>query len=164
MSAEDYAETEKNLKAVVSQGRDPALLLDKLGHNISLPDWADSLFTDMQAIAAILDKANNCQDYSEALTFEWRKIRHPELTPSAKMLALMLEQQVDNGVLGLQLAEQYKQEFMAADYVIFSEQELIEQAQISLQKQTEIEAQDVLSFDDFLADYFSQKQAMSEAS
>jgi glutamate--cysteine ligase len=164
MSADDYAETERNLKAVVSQGRDPAFLLHKQGHSISLPDWADSLFTDMQAIAAILDKANNCQDYTEALAFEWRKIRDPELTPSAKMLALMLDQDVDNGVLGLKLAEQYKQEFMAADYLILSEQELMEQAEISLQKQAEIEAQDVLSFDDFLVDYFSQKQPMSEAS
>lgn len=159
MQGEQYQETENNLKAVVNAGRDPELLLTKHGEAISLPQWADTLFSEMKEVAKVLDNANNCSDYTQALALEWQKIIDPELTPSARMLQIMLSNEQDNGVLGLDLADEYKKRLLAGDYEYLSEVELVRQAQVSLAKQKEIEAQDHLSFDDFLLDYFANAEA-----
>ena len=154
MQAEQYAETEKNLKAVVNAGRDPKLQLSNQGQPTTLPQWADSLFSEMNEVAKILDSANNCSDYTEALAVEWQKIINPELTPSARILQTLLSTGQDNGELGLSLATSYKNQMLAGNYQQMSEAELIRHAQLSLTKQKEIEAEDVISFDDFLLDYF----------
>ena len=154
MQAEQYQETETNLKAVVNAGRDPELLLSRQGQPISLPQWADNLFTEMNEVAKVLDSANNCNDYTQALAVEWQKIINPALTPSARILATLLNNQQDNGQLGITLADTYKQQLLAGKYQQLSEAELDSHAQLSLTKQQEIEAEDVQSFDEFLADYF----------
>ena len=158
MQGEQYQETENNLKAVVNAGRDPELKLSKEGEAISLPQWAGILFGEMKEIAKVLDSANNCSDYTQALELEWQKIINPELTPSARMLQIMLANEQDNGTLGLQLAEQYKNGLLAGNYEYLSEAELARQAQVSVAKQKEIESQDTQSFDEFLQDYFAPAQ------
>ena len=158
MRAEQYQETEANLKAVVNAGRDPELRLSQNGQAVTLPEWADSLLTEMNEVAKVLDSANNCSDYTEALAVEWQKIINPQLTPSARILETLLSTGQDNGELGLSLADAYKQQMLAADYQLMSAEELLRHAQSSLNKQKEIELQDELSFDEFLQDYFKQTQ------
>lgn len=160
MQEEQYQETEKNLKAVVKEGRDPALRLSNDGEQISLPQWADSLFTQMREVAKLLDSANATNDYSKAVELEWQKVIDPELTPSAKLLNILLTSSQDNSELGLNLAKDYKAQLLANEYQILSESELLKQAQLSIKKQKEIEGQDTESFDEFLASYFSTNKAV----
>lgn len=157
MRREQYQESEANLKAVVSAGRDPELLLSKEGQHISLPEWADNLFTEMNEVAKILDNANGTSDYTQALSVEWQKIINPALTPSARVLDILMSKQQDNSEFGLELAKRYKQQLLSGQYEHMSEAELIEQAKVSIAKQHEIEALDTISFDQFLADYFTHK-------
>lgn len=158
MQAEQYQETEANLKAVVNAGRDPELFLSNNGQQITLPQWADHVFAEMNEVAKVLDSANNCGDYTQAVAVEWQKIINPQLTPSARILETLLSTQQDNGELGLTLADTYKQQMLAANYQLMSEQELLKHAQVSLLKQKDIEAQDVQSFDEFLQEYFEKAQ------
>ncbi|MDP5032659.1 MAG: glutamate--cysteine ligase [Paraglaciecola sp.] len=158
MQTEQYQETEKNLKAVVKEGRDPQLRLLNKGEPTSIPQWAESLFSEMKEVAILLDNVNNTTDYTQAVALEWEKVLHPELTPSAKILDMLLSNSQDNSELGLKFANSYKASLLAKEYQTLSETELREQATLSLSKQQEIEASDTESFDEFLVNYFSSDQ------
>jgi glutamate--cysteine ligase len=155
MDAQQYHETEVNLSAVVDHGRDPEIMLLNEQQSIGLSDWALQLFSDMQEVALVLDQANNTTHYSVALELEKQKILDPSLTPSAKVLQRLMNEQCDNGALGLALAEDYKQQLIDSDYQFMNAEELAEHAKLSIDKQRIIEQQDNISFDDFLSSYFS---------
>ena len=155
MDEQQYHETEVNLSTVVVQGRDPELKLSNKKQSIGLSSWALQLFSDMKEVALVLDQANNTTHYSVALELEKQKILDPSLTPSAKILEQLISQQCDNGALGLNLAEDYKQQLIGSDYQFMNAKELAEHAKLSIEKQRVIEQQDNISFDDFLSSYFS---------
>jgi glutamate--cysteine ligase len=154
MDPQQYHETEVNLSAVVDHGRDPEIMLLNEQQSIGLSDWALQLFSDMQQVALVLDQANNTTHYSVALELEKQKILDPSLTPSAKILHRLINEQCDNGALGLALAEDYKQQLIDSDYQFMNAEELAEHAKLSIDKQRIIEQQDNISFDDFLSSYF----------
>jgi len=155
MDANQYHETEVNLRAVVVDGRDPELMLLNEQQSIGLSSWALQMFTEMQDVSLILDNANNTTHYSVALELEKQKILDPSLTPSAKILERLISQQCDNGTFGLALAEDYKQQLIDSDYAFMNADVLAEHAMLSLDKQRIIEQQDNMSFDDFLSSYFA---------
>ncbi|MGS2720513.1 glutamate--cysteine ligase [Paraglaciecola aestuariivivens] len=156
MTAEQFKETDSNLTAVVSQGRDPQLTLVKDKQPIGLQQWALNIFDDLSAIAQVLDAANQSQNYSQALAQERQKVEDPNLTPSARVLNALLDNNTDNGSFGLALAEDYKNLLMQADYRYMNAEQLIQHALISLEKQRQIEQQDSLPFDQFLENYFAE--------
>ena len=155
MDAQQYEATEGNLSAVVDHGRDPELMLSNEQQSIGLSDWALQLFSDMQEVALVLDKANGTTHYSAALKLEKQKILDPSLTPSARILQRLISQQCDNGQLGLALANDYKQQLIDSNYEFMNADELAVHARLSIEKQRAIEQQDNISFDDFLSGYFS---------
>lgn len=155
MDAEQYHETELNLRAVVDHGRDPQIMLSNEGQPSGLTTWALQLFTDMQKVALVLDEANNTDKFTTALQLEKQKILDPSLTPSAKILHQLVSQECDNGTLGLALAEDYKKQLLESDYQFMDAEDLAEHARLSIEKQHIIEQQDKVSFDDFLSSYFS---------
>ena len=59
------------------------------------------------------------------------------------------------GKVGCQLGEQYRDELLAHQYQVYNQQMMEAEVVRSRQAQQEIENADQLSFDDFLADYFS---------
>lgn len=155
-NSEQYQQTESNLSAVVTNGRDPKLKLSQDGQLVGLSDWALQLFDEMLEIALVLDSANNTDAYSQALQLEKKKILDPSLTPSARLLEVLLAQNIDNGAFGLKLADEYKQQLLGAEYQYLNAEQLIEHATQSIKKQSLIEQQDAVSFDDFLQGYFAQ--------
>lgn len=158
MDAQQYQQTESNLNAVVTSGRDPELKLNDQDTQKSIPQWADSLFDEMLLVAQVLDDANNTDLYSKSVGQQKTKIDNPDLTFSAQLLNELLNNNKDNGEFGLELAEQYKAELAKQDYQVFSEGEFAEQADISISAQKDIETSDKQDFDVFLQDYFSDLQ------
>ena len=154
MDRSAYQQTEENLGAVVVRGRDPELRLQQGERQLSLTEWAEELFVGFREIAQLLDEANNTQRYSEAVEKQWLKVVNPDETPSGKWLSELLSQQKDNGVHGVELAEQYRQSFLSSEYQLFDEATFSEQARLSLSQQAELESADTKSFDEFLTDYF----------
>lgn len=161
MTPESFQETEDNLKAVVNHGRDPALTLSASRETKPMVKWAQEIFSGLRDIAQVLDKNSATPEFTLAVEQEWQKIVDPALTPSAKILAMLLDNQKDNGVLGIELAEQYKLGLAQSDYQYIDGPMLEQQAKESLAKQAEIEQGDTISFDDFLADYFAYDLAVS---
>lgn len=155
MNADQFAQTEKNLNAVVVNGRDPELKLDNGDQQLSIPQWSKVLFDEMREVAQVLDSANDNKSYSAALERQWDKVVDPTKTPSALVLKTLLEQGKDNGAFGVELAEMYRVQLMENDYAMFSQEVFEEQAKSSLALQQQKELEDVESFDQFIADYFA---------
>ena len=145
---------EKNMDEVVVRGRDPQLLLQDDGIDKSIKTWGLELFSDMEKVARLLDRAYQCNKYSEALAMERDKLIDPNLTPSAQILAIVVEKEQSLTQFALAKAKSYRAETLKNDYQYYSQQYFIDQAEISHQKQAEMEQNDTVDFDTFIDEYF----------
>jgi len=148
---------ENNMDAVVLRGRDPELLLSdamccgevKLK---SVQQWGNELLAQMRPVADLLDKAYQCTHYSEAVSRELEKINDVSLTPSAQILALLEKQSLSS--YAMEQASKFEQQANERNYQFYNEAYFAESVDKSHQEQAKIEANDELTFDDFLVDYF----------
>jgi len=154
---DDEQETQAaNLEAVVNSGRKPGLQLKNGRHGTPLIDWGRDLLNAMGPIADLLDSEHESSDYNASLQHQLAKVEDPELTPSARILREMREQNLPFFRLAMAYSEQWAQYFrerpVAADVQIAFN----EMTQHSLQTQTDIEQSDSVSFKQYLADFFAQ--------
>jgi glutamate--cysteine ligase len=138
------------------RGREPGLKLVRRGGEISLRDWGLEVCDEMQAICEYLDTSVEDAPYTHALAKQRAAILDTELTPSAKMLAEMREN--DEGFYhfakrkSLAHCDYFRRLHIAAERKAL----LDEVVQESLIRQQEIEAGEDCSLDDYLARYFAQ--------
>ncbi len=156
LNEETYAVTERNLNKVVLEGRDPDLQLELNGKLIPLKEWGNSLLDEMLDAAHLLDKANNTDVYSQALKKERLAVNDPEQTLSGQIVTDLFGsgKPRDNGEYGLDLAERYRQHFSATDYQVYDDAFFRQQAEHSLRQQGQIEADDHISFEQFMNENF----------
>jgi glutamate--cysteine ligase len=153
ISDSECEEIDKNLLTVVNYGRDPEAKLICQGVEKKLIDCALEVFNKLEFIVPLLDQAYGSNIYSRVFDAQKLKIEKPELTPSAKVLAMVSEEE---SVLEsiYELARDYKKIHVN----ITLPQELDEKwkklTQDSFEDQKKIEEADQLSFEDFLAEYF----------
>lgn len=146
---------DKNMDAVVVNGRDPALTLLDGDEEKSLEHWGNEVFSEMASIANMLDEANGSTKYNQALKRELAKINNASLTPSAQILAKVVDENISLTELALDQATEYKNALLAQSYQFFDQEYFLQTAKHSHTAQKEIEQSDDLSFDDFLTHYFS---------
>lgn len=145
-----------NHNAVVLNGRDPALqLVDDQGQSRKLTDWLQALLTDMQPVAELLAAANPESDYLGALAQQQAKLADPQTLPSARILADMQANDESFFALTMRLSQQHKQAALATALSPREQAEFAHLAETSLQRQQQIEADDSLSFEDYIAHYFA---------
>ncbi|QOL26883.1 glutamate--cysteine ligase [Thalassotalea sp. LPB0316] len=155
LDCDDQHQFEENMNDVVVRGRDPQLKLNDFGALKSVQAWGREIFTAMLPVAQLLDEAHGGDAYQQVLNAELAKIKDPSLTPSAKILAHVVNDGQSLTKTALAMAGDYKAQLLAQDYQYYS-QDYFERAAIaSHQAQKAIEDSDTVSFDDFLADYFS---------
>ena len=87
-----------------------------------------------------------------------RFLRHPELTPSARMLQGMRDQGIGFFHYALQKSEEAQDHFKAYRVSAERETEFKQEVEESRRRQTELEASDEVSFDEFLRRYFEQAE------
>ncbi|NQY89828.1 MAG: glutamate--cysteine ligase [Colwellia sp.] len=152
---------EKNMNEVVLRGRDPQLLLsDANGQGEvtqkSVTTWGNELFDNMAHVATLLDNAYKTTNYSDSITRERAKINDASLTPSSEILSILVDQEQSLSEYSLTQADKYRQESLERNYQFYSEQYFIDSVEKSHQDQRDIEANDKMTFDDFLIDYFNR--------
>ena len=155
LSCTEQGICEENMDEVVVRGRDPQLLLRDGEQDKSVQQWGNELFAKMTEVANLLDKANQSERYREALNHEAEKITHSKLTPSAKILTAVVDENQSLTKMALTKATNYRQQLLANDYQAFNAQYFSETVATSLQNQLEIEQSDKVDFDTFLQDYFA---------
>jgi glutamate--cysteine ligase len=147
---------EANMGEVVIRGRDPDLMLNDLGQDKSVVQWGGEIFAGLRQVATLLDKANDSTKYQQSIAAEFAKINDANLTPSAKLLDLVVNKELSLTELALEYAKKYRDKHHDAAYQSYSEQDFIDSVKQSHQAQTAIEQADTLSFDEFLNQYFSE--------
>ena len=109
----------------------------------------------MKSVAVLLDQANDSRLYSDVLAIEAAKISDANLTPSAKILAEVVDKNQSLTKLSLRKAIDYRQQLLANDYQEFNAEYFSDTVAESLEKQAAIETADNFDFDTFLQNYFS---------
>ncbi len=153
--SQECKELEENLNKVVNEGRKPNLELTNHGKQILLTDFANELFTKMDKITSILDRAYDTADYTKALGFQLEKVKDISKTPSAKIMN-SLNENVSLIDFALNLAREYKTNITKHNWEEGRLEALDLEAAHSLQEQINIEQEDTQSFDDFLTHHFEQ--------
>lgn len=157
LSKSEITAIDENLLLVAHHGRQPGLDLRRDKEQISLQDWASELCNKMKAVACLLDRVNHCENYFSSVKSQIASIFDPELTPSARMLAEMKEN--DEGFfqhaqrMSMHHHHYYKKQTLEKSKIQFYEK----LTRDSLRKQKEIEAEDAVSFDKYLEDYFENE-------
>ena len=146
-----------NLQRMVNTGREPGLtLLSDDGSEVPVAKLAEPILERMMEIAAWYDATDTKKTYQAVVKDAREKLADPALTLSARML----KEIEDSGQSFWQLAQQYSRRWHAEHLAHPLEAQTLAQlrneAQASLRHQSEIEARDTQSFDDYLAEFYRQ--------
>jgi len=149
-----------NLEAVVNRGRQPGLQLNNCSGEIPLTQWADQLLADMHPVAELLDSALDSGEYTRSLTDQLAKVADPELTPSARVLREMREQDTPFFRLALAYSERWADYFRKRPLAPEIQATFEQETRQSLQDQAAIERADNISFEQYLDNFFSQYKTL----
>lgn len=144
-----------NWNKVIEKGREPGLELKIgcFGERLSLQDWAKRVFVDLEKIAKLMDENQTGSPYQDVCVELSRWVEEPELTISGQLLKKTIELG-GMGNVGTALGEQYQEIFANTHYQTYSSEMMEQEVVRSQQEQNSIEANETISFDDFLDDYF----------
>jgi glutamate--cysteine ligase len=145
---------EGNDSKVAHQGREPELKLVKQQQSVALQSWGRELLAEMQPICSILDEQNGTTDYTQALKKQSDAIEDPHLTPSAKVLQNMHDNQECFFEFANRISKQH--EIQLRNNTLSEKDMAFFKSHVrqSVEKQRQIEASDTISFDQFLHNYF----------
>jgi glutamate--cysteine ligase len=145
-----------NHDVTATRGRDPALQLNRDGKMLPLRDWAAEIVSKVRAVAAVLDVEDDA--YTQAVNVQQSVVDDADATPSARVLQHMRDEGTGFFQFAMAMAEGHK-DYFAALAALESERLGIytDEAAESLERQQQIEAADTMSFDEYLARYYSEQ-------
>lgn len=151
----EYGRIEGNQKKAVTEGRRPGLMLERGEEHISLQQWGQDVVEDMLELAQQMDKARGHTFHTDALNQQKLKLADSALTPSAKVLAALQEQDIEFAQLTRNLAQQHRKalsEPLGNDV----KQSWSKKAEQSLVAQQALENSDDTTFDKYLMNYLQR--------
>ena len=152
------AEANHNQSQTAKKGRDPNFRLRRSNARVSLKDWAGELLEKVATVAELIDRSDGSESYGNAVRLMQSLVRHPEKTPSARILEELHEANYGFFDFALSVANSHKDYFASiAPLPDGTAKELEREVQDSLQRQRNIEATDKISLDEYLARYFDAK-------
>jgi glutamate--cysteine ligase len=143
---DEYHEIDANLKAVVRQGRDPALQLQRKGQSLGLKDWANEILAEVLEIAEMLDGIHGDKVNSLATLAQLAKVTNSELTPSAQVLQRMRELKTGYFRFAMNQSLASSDYFRGLHLAAGVNQEFLRMSATSLLEQTAIEQSDTVDF------------------
>jgi len=152
----EQSELDGNHALVAREGRRPRLLLRRDGRDVPLRDWALEIIDSMRGVCELLDDGAPQRPYGAALEAQEAKVRDMSLTPAARSLQEMRENEESFFKFALRMSTLHKAYFLELYSPNESRQdEFAAEAEESLHAQRRVEAADRLSFDEYLAQYFA---------
>ena len=156
INAQERMDIDHNELSVAHRGRDPHLMLSRNGEKIRLKAWADEIIDAMAGVCELLDEGEDHKPYAESRTVQAEKVKDPDRTPSARMLAEMRAQGEGFFHFALRMSQQHQAYFRSLPPNSERRAEFSKLAEKSWLSQQEIEASDNESFSDYLQRYFAQ--------
>lgn len=155
ISAAEQERIDQNHGLVARRGREPGLRLRRGEGEIPLQTWGSAICKEMVAVARLLDPDGR-QGHVEAIRHHARGIEDPAQTPSAALIAELRDRQQSLAAYGLDLARRTREYFLSLGPELNQHRELLAtEARESLLRQAQMEAGDVLDFDEYLARYLA---------
>jgi glutamate--cysteine ligase len=111
----------------------------------------------MEGICQLLDESCTYNPYSQSLASQREKVKDPDCTPSARMLAEMRSSGESFYPFALRMSRQHQQFFQKEKLSLQMQQKFIKAAEESWRRQQEIEAKETEPFESYLQRYFAQK-------
>ncbi|ADG17205.1 glutamate--cysteine ligase [Paraburkholderia atlantica] len=148
-----YTEANQNFGRVTMEGRKPGLELVRDGKPVAMIDWADELLVKIDAAAAVLDRLKGGDEHARAVAAQRAKLADVSLTPSARVLQTMRDQQQSFLAFGLAQSEAHAAYFRARPLDAEQSKAFAALAVQSLDEQAKLEREEVGSFDAFVAAY-----------
>jgi glutamate--cysteine ligase len=146
-----------NLQRVVNTGREPGLkLLSQDGSEQPLSELAAPILDRMAEIAAWYDAIEAGTCFQDVVSEAREKLLDPAKTLSARLLSEMEQTGQSFWQLAQQYSRQWHNEHLSHPLESSTLAQLQDEARASLQRQSEIEARDMQSFDDYLAGFYQQ--------
>jgi glutamate--cysteine ligase len=152
-------ESAANFAKVVKQGREPGLLLQQNGREISLADWANSLLDQIARCAQTFGQTLGDDAYVSAIQAQRSKVRDPQQTPSAQFLEQLKGSGGSFHDQALNLSKAHAQNLRKTGLSPAELAAAQAQATQSLLDQQAIEASDNESFDQYVDRFHSALKA-----
>ncbi len=147
----------ENLLAVVERGRDPQLRLRRAdGSEATLRELGEALLVDIAAAGELLDRAHHDHACATSIAAQRDRLRDPELTPSARVLAAVRDSGESFFHFAMERSRVHREHFLSRPLDAPSHAEFARLASESLARQATLEAADTLSFEQYLANYYAQ--------
>ena len=154
-SPEESEALGRNQLSVVQRGRAPGLQLERQGASAPMADWAAELLDDCDAVAALLDQQNGGDSHRYAVDCQRKKLADPALTPSARMLSLLREQDIPFYRFAMNQSLAHAGYFTDHPLRDVRLVEFVQYARDSLAAQAQMEAESSESFEAFLEQYLA---------
>ncbi len=150
------AEAKANHTRTAHAGREPGLLLQRDGEPVPLVDWARRILADMAPVAELLDRGSEATPYADMLSRQNELVEDPDRTPSARLLAELVDSRSSFFEFALAAARNHKAYFETLKPVNEARQaEFAEEARLSHERQRELEAAETIGFEEHLARYYA---------
>ncbi|MBO1519363.1 glutamate--cysteine ligase [Oceanisphaera pacifica] len=147
----------RNFNKVVLEGRKPGLELEVFGEESrTLSDLGEHYFTELKAVADLLDACCGKGCYGKAHQAHLAAIKDPAKTLSAKVLTELKAADQDILPFGLALSKRYHDQLLAGRPLYWEDSYFDEEGCRSLARQRKIEQSESVDFDTFLKDYFAK--------
>jgi glutamate--cysteine ligase len=157
---EDGERIAENLQRVVNRGREPGLTLTSTAGEVPLSSMAGDLLDGMQAIADAQDAAAGDDQYRSSHSNQRAKVKDPGLTPSAQILQQMEEQNLPFFRLAMKASKHWAQSFRDHPLDPDRARHFEDASQQSLQGQAQMDDEDDVDFQSYLAAYYRQYDAL----
>jgi glutamate--cysteine ligase len=148
----------ENMLRTVYKGRDSQLTLRRHSSELILRDWGTDLLQQMQPVAEQLDGAHAHQHYTHTLRDMHSAITDSGNTPSETLLKEMQDNAETYYRMAMRKAQEHRDFFLSGELDTAVTDHYRQLAATSHEQQTVIENNDVVSFDQFLTDYWQSSQ------
>jgi glutamate--cysteine ligase len=156
IDAQERKDIDHNELAAAHRGRDPRLMLHRRGKTVHLKEWAAEIVGAMGGVCELLDAGHAQSPYTESLAVQAEKVRDPDRTPSARMLAEMREKGEGFYHFAMRMSQQHQQYFRELEQSDCLQNKFTQFAEQSWARQRELEAENGESFSAYLQRYFAQ--------
>ncbi len=158
-SPQEIAALGRNQHKTAARGREPGLMLERDGTEVSLMDWGLEVIGQCAPIAVALDAALGGSLYADAVAAAQQSLQHPDTLPSARILSTMATD-FTNSFVGF-LREQSRQtqtHLLALPFSADQQARYEAMTKESIAEQKRIEASDSMLFETYRQNYVSPKR------
>jgi glutamate--cysteine ligase len=157
LDADEKVECNRNSLNVACCARGKDFMLFQKGRNIPLKHWASVILDQLLPIADILDEEETGQPYRNSIEKHRAAVADPEQTLSAIILNEMRTNRESFTEFALRLSRQHAEHWKKRTIGEDRSGDFALEADLSLQKQAQIESSDRFSLDQYLDRYWAQR-------